>query len=301
VLVLLVATRALPTAFRASRSLRRGLEGDRPTALLELAIRWLPAECDDWGRAMRGELVHVRSARARWGFSVGCLRAAALLRARATIRRPAPGAAAMRAVALAGIVCAVALVAYGIVRYPDLRSAAGFWPSVATFAVVTFAYAAAALALSSSAAQHGGLARRYGLVGGLAVGAAWFLVFSPTDLLKAWVAVPLAVAPFGAACVSALAGRAARDAAAATQAALWSGLVGGLVVFAVCVTVTYARDGRPYDTGLLREFHRSGAPNLAAYAVGDDLGSGLVLLMLVPIVALALGSLTGRLAARPSR
>ncbi len=207
----------------------------------------------------------------------------------------------MRALTLAGIACAVALVAYGIVRYPDLRSTARFWPSVATFAVVAFAYAAATLALSSSAAPHGGLARRYGLVGGLVVGAAWFLVFAPTDLLKAWVAVPLAVALLGPACVSALAGRAARDATAAKQAALWSGLVGGLVVFAGWSTMTYARDGRPYDAGLLREFHRSGAPNLAAYAVGDQLGSGLVLLILVPVVALALGSLTGRPAARPTR
>jgi hypothetical protein len=54
------------------------------------------------------------------------------------------------------------------------------------------------------------------------------------------------------------------------------------------------RDGRPYDHGLIRDFHRSGGRDLATYAVSDNLGSGLVLLLLVPTVALALGSLSAR-------
>ena len=40
--------------------------------------------------------------------------------------------------------------------------------------------------------------------------------------------------------------------------------------------------------------------DLATFAVSDDLGSGIVLLVLVPTVALALGSLFPRLAARPA-
>ena len=160
-------------------------------------------------------------------------------------------------------------------------------------------YALITLALSSSRRAQAGIARRYGLAGGLAIGAAWFVIYSPTDLLKGWVVIPLAVVLLGPACIAALAGRSARDARTGTHAALWSGIVGGLVVFIVWVTATYLRDGRPYDPALLRDFHRSGAPDLATYAVSDDLGGGLVLLLLVPVVALALGSLTARLAAEP--
>ena len=110
------------------------------------------------------------------------------------------------------------------------------------------------------------------------------------------------LALLGPACVAALAGRSANDArTGTTQAALWGGIVGGLTTFVVWVTATYLRDGRPYDPGLLRDFHQSGAHDLATYAVSDNLGSGLVLLFIVPIAALAFGSLTARLAVGPAR
>jgi hypothetical protein len=84
-----------------------------------------------------------------------------------------------------------------------------------------------------------------------------------------------------------------------TRAALWSGIVGGLVVFIVWVAATYLGDGRPYDPALVRDFHRSGAHDLATYAVSDDLGSGLFLLVVIPVVALALGSLGARVFGSP--
>ncbi len=60
--------------------------------------------------------------------------------------------------------------------------------------------------------------------------------------------------------------------------------------------------GRPYDAQMMRDFHASGSRDLAAYAVGDNLGAALGLLLFMPVVALALGSLTGRVtAARASR
>ena len=77
--------------------------------------------------------------------------------------------------------------------------------------------------------------------------------------------------------------------------ALWSGLVAGLIVFIVWTTVTYANAGGPYDGGLVDDFHKSGAHDLATYAVSDGLGSGLVLLLLIPTAALALGTLGTRL------
>ena len=62
------------------------------------------------------------------------------------------------------------------------------------------------------------------------------------------------------------------------------------------MTTTYANDGRPYDAGTLRDFHHSQAHDLATYAVSDNLGSGLVLLLVIPTVAIAVGSLTARFA-----
>jgi hypothetical protein len=245
---------------------------------------------------MRSELAHVHGRWPRWQFSLGCTWATLQIRARATFSGPAPGAAGVRALVLAAILASFALGITGLVLYPGLRSGYNAWASLPIFVALLAVYAVAALALSGDRSPHAGIARWYGFAGGAAVGGAWFVIFSPGPL-KSWVVLPLAFALFGPALVAALAGRAARDARAGTRAALWAGIVGGLGVFIVWVTATYLRDGRPYDPGLLRDFHKSGAPDLATYAVTDDLGSGLVLLLLVPTVALALGSLTSRLAA----
>ena len=63
--------------------------------------------------------------------------------------------------------------------------------------------------------------------------------------------------------------------------------MGGLLVFTVWMTATYARDGRPYDAQLLRDLPHSGAPDLATLAVSDALASALTLLILIPLTALA--------------
>lgn len=250
---------------------------------------------------MRNELGHVSGVGARRRFSLGCVWAAGLIRVRATTTRPALGTASIRAVVFAGIAAVVGLVAYGLVDYPDLRSGYDTWGALAFLLALLAGYAVTALELASDETAQAVVSRRYGLGGGLVIGAAWFVIFSPTDDLKGLVGLPLAVVLLGPACVAALARRSARDARAGTRAALWSGIVGGLVVFIIWVTATYVRQGRPYDSGLLRDFHRSGAHDLAAYAVSENLGSALVLLLLVPMVALALGSLTARSTSRAAR
>ena len=68
-----------------------------------------------------------------------------------------------------------------------------------------------------------------------------------------------------------------------------------MTVFIVWTTVTYANAGGPYDGGLVNDFRKSGAHDLPTYAISDNLGSGLVLLLLIPTVALALGTLGTRL------
>ena len=231
---------------------------------------------------MRNEHRYLETRSARWRFSLSCARAAALIRLRTTTGRPAPGTASSRAFVLAGIAGAVCLAVYGLLHYPELRSDPGTWISVACFLLVLAVYALIALALSGKNTRHATIASRYGLSGGLLIGSAWFLILAPTSLFKGWVAIPLLIVLLGPVCIAALAARSANDVKTGTQAALWSGIVGGLAAFLIWVTATYLRDGRPYDPGLVRDFHQSGAHDLATYAVSDNLGSGIVLLLIVP-------------------
>jgi len=264
--------------------------------LLSLAVAGLPESHRDWGRAMSAELATVRGTGPRWRFSLGCARAAALIRARQTLTSRERGGAGLRAVIGLGLVAAVTLAGYGLLRYPGLRSSGDVEIAAVTFVALLLAYATVAVGLSRGTRLPAVAARRHGLVGGAAIGAAWLIVLTPTGVLKEWVVVPLVVALLGPACVAALTARASGDVTAGSRAALWSGVVAGLLVFTVSMTATYTRNGRPYDAQLLRDFHRSGAPDLATLAVGDALASALGLLILVPLVALAFGSLGARLA-----
>jgi hypothetical protein len=244
---------------------------------------------------MDAELATVSGAGQRWRFSVGCVRAAVLIRARAALTSRERGGASLRAAISAGLLAAMALAGYGLVRYPGLRSADGARIAAITFVAVLLAYGAATLTLSRGTGPAAAAGRRYGTVGGVVVGAAWMIVLSPTEWLKEWVLAPLVVALFVPAYIARRAARAGREVQAGSRAALWSGIVGALVVFTVSMTATYVRDGRPYDAQLLRDFHHSGAPDLATLSVTDDLASALTLLILIPLAALAFGSLGARL------
>ncbi len=245
---------------------------------------------------MQAELARVEGRIPRWRFAFGCAWAAIVIRSRSRER----GGAVMRAVVATGIIAALALVLYGVVRYPGLRSGYRFWGSLTAFVVVLGIYASATLLLSRGAGPRATLARRYGLIGGAAVGVCWLLMLSPTPGLKSLVALPLALVLVGPASIGAFAARRTGETRDGTLAALWTAIVGGLLVFAIWVAVTYVDAGRPYDPGLVRDFKQSGASDLTTYAISDDLGSGLVLLVLVPTVALALGSLGAQLGRRRS-
>ena len=70
----------------------------------------------------------------------------------------------------------------------------------------------------------------------------------------------------------------------------------GLFLLWAGITVLFA--GRPYDPGMVRDFRASAATDLATYAVNDSLGSGMMLLLLVPLVSLAAGATGAVIAAR---
>ncbi len=71
---------------------------------------------------------------------------------------------------------------------------------------------------------------------------------------------------------------------------LLAALLAGLLLFLGWVGAAVLTGGQPYDPGLVRDFHASGAPDLATYAVDDDLGTGMMLLLLVPLLTWTLGS-----------
>ena len=249
---------------------------------------------------MRAELAGVQGRRARWRFSLGCARTATAMRVRANLTTRDRGGRGVRALALCGVVAAVGLAGY---RAPALPGAARQLRHVGLGDLLrrrrTRLRRCRAHAFRGTTHQAQ-VARRYGLAGGLGTGAAWLLILAPAAIATNLVFVPLLVALVSPVAAAGLARRASGTAGASTGAALWSGLVGGLLVFVIWVTKTYARDGRPYDAQLLRDYHRSGSHDLVAYAVADNLGGALGLLVIIPLVALALGTLGGHIAvARP--
>ncbi|MDX6535988.1 MAG: hypothetical protein QOD37_329 [Gaiellales bacterium] len=297
VLVLVVA-RAGPGAARMLRATRMGERRDRAARLLLLAVSGLPADRADWGQAMLGELDEATGSRARWRFSVGCVKAVMTLRARQSFGGSHRDGALVRTVVLGAVAAALALGGYGLVRYPLLRAGEGARASALMLLAVLLAYVVCALCLSRGMTPTAVVARRYGLCSGVAIGAGWLVVIFPSAPLKEWVFVPLAMVMLGPACVAALAARATGDPRTATAASMWCGLVGALVVFLIWVTATYLDNGGPIDPQLIRDFHASGAPDLTTYAIGDNLGGALGMLVMIPTIALAAGSFAARLAAR---
>ena len=272
------------------RAVRGGATHDPARRLLILAVRGLPPDRFEWGQAMLGELDQARERRSRWRFSLGCAWAAGRIR----LQSPEAGGACLRAVILGCAALSLALVGYGLVLYPGLRSEPNVWGAMAVF-LALLTYTGLALVLARGVSRQSIAARRFGLGGGLATGAGWLLGIAPPAALKGWVFLPLLIALIAPALATTIAGHRSGNSRTGNLTALWSGLVAGLTVFIVWTTFTYLNAGGPYDSGLVNDFRTSGRHDLPTYAVSDNLGSGLILLLLIPTVALALGTLGTRL------
>ncbi len=287
-LTVLAAVFVIPAIWRGVRG---GAERDLAWRLLALAVRGLPRDRLEWGQAMLGELDQAQGRRLRWRFSLGCAWAAGRIR----LQSPEPGGSGLRAVILGCATASLALVGYGLVHYSGLRSEPNVWGAMVAFLATLLVYIGLAVVLARGVSHQSIAARRFGLAGGLATGAGWLLGIAPPAPLKGWVFLPLLIALVGPALAATIAGHRSRDSRTGIFTALWSGLVAGLTVFIVWTTVTYANAGGPYDSGLVNDFHKSGAHDLRTYAISDNLGSGLVLLLLIPTVAIAVGTLGTRL------
>jgi hypothetical protein len=240
----------------------------------------------EWGRAMLTEVEQVSDAGARRRFAFGCIRALAL-----SVPRTAGGF-------LAAGLLSVAVVLTALIRYPGLITGVGTWLACGFFFVVVVGYVVAAAGLAGRLAAT--KLTTAVLVAGGSIAGSWMLVG-----LSASAAPPSAVpmtllvlAPSVALVLGWGATRRSSSSATGVQCVSLAALEAGLGLFLLWAGTTVVFAGRPYDSGMVRDFRASAATDLATYAVNDSLGSGMMLLLLVPLVSLAAGVMGAVLATR---
>jgi hypothetical protein len=268
--------------------------GDLPQRLLATAIHLLPRDRAEWGLAMTGELDELSGRAERWRFALSCSRATVVAPSRMDRGNLPIVAAFATATAACGVLTGVAFA-----RYPGIVTGAGTWLALAAFLVALAAYLAAALVLLRRLDRTSIGTVRVALVGGAVVATLWLAVggvsaWAPSKTIST---VLLLVAPAASVGVGAVAGLTGRSFRTGCLAILLSAVGAGLIVFIGWVGDTLLNAGRPYDSGMVRDFHSSGAHDLATYAVNDNLGSAMVLLVMVPLVATFFGLVGVALAA----
>ena len=234
---------------------------------------------------MLAEAEQFTAPRARRWFALGCLRALAL-------SVPAVAAGFL----VAGLL-SVAVVLAALLRYPGLVTGVDTWLAIGFFLAVIVGYIVASAGLAARLAATRSMTGVW--VAGTAIAGSWMVVgLSASAAAPAGVPMTLLVLAPGVALV--LGWRTTRRWSSATgmQSVGLAALVAGFTLFLLWAgqTVTFA--GRPYDPGMLRDFRASAASDLATFAVSDSLGSGMMLLLLVPLVSLAAGATGAVLATR---
>jgi hypothetical protein len=279
----LVALRRRATSGAANRM-------DASATLLAWAIGFLAADRSEWGRAMVGELERIEKRSKRWRFSLGCLVAALLV----PPRRADSGRLVVGLVAAVAAGC-VALTSYGLVRYPGVLAGRGTWSALATFVAVL-----TGLVLMTAIIVRRGGAGIVELAGGVAVAAVWILVgfvavWHSSASALSWLLLAL---PLSALAVGAAGTRRGKNGTAGRQAALVTAAVAGMVLFLVLAADALMTAGGPYDAGQIQDFPQSGLPNMATYAVSDNLGTAMALLLLASTTTAVVGVIGATITAR---
>jgi hypothetical protein len=242
----------------------------------------------EWGRAMLAEAEQISPPGARRRFVRGCLRALAL-----SVPALAGG------VVMAGLL-GVAVVIASLVRYPGLVTGVGVWLAVGSCVAVIAGYAVGATSLTTRLVPSRPTTPV--LVTGAAIAASWLAVGLSASAAPPR-GVPMGLLGASVAAALLLGWRATRRSSLVTgvQTVSLAALVAGLGLFLLWAGETVIFAGRPYDAGLLRDFRASAAPDLATYAVNDSLGTGMMLLLLVPALSLVAGAVGAVAAAGWSR
>jgi hypothetical protein len=275
---------------RAAQTAERA---DRPARLLGLATGFLGPGRAEWGRAMAAELAQVHGRLARWRFALGCAGGTMLV----PPRRGESGRMVLVLVTAGAAGCA-GLVCYGLARYPGMVAGPRTWLILAVFAAVLAGFTLAAAALARRGAAG------FGLAAGLAVAVTWIIAGGLA--LSRGAAEPaffwlLAVLPLAPLTAGAAAARRGRTGAAGRGGVLISAVVASLALFAVLAAHALITARGPYDPSQVRDFHGSGMPSLAAYAVGDNLGTAMALMLLTFTMTAVLGCTAATVAARVLR
>jgi hypothetical protein len=282
VVLALLCTYGLVRTVRAVAEARRGSPGDPARALLALACHHLPDDRVDWGRAMIAELDNLDHAAARWRFTLGGVRAAAL--ARLTGRGTGhPGVTTL----MLGILACAALVVTALVAYPALRADRNILLFLVVMVVILGGYAGLARARGRDTGAGSAAARRYGLISGAILAIAWVVAATAWWHLHSSPFVLAVLAPVAAGgLVARFHGR-----RAGIASVVWAGLAAGLAVFITLAIDAFATAAGPYDAGQLAEYAHSDSTTISAYWMGEDLGVSLALLLLIPCLTIATGAL----------
>jgi hypothetical protein len=262
------------------RAVRR--DGDTARYLLTLACNGLPAGRTAWGHAMRTELTYIEGRAARWRFALGGIRAATNARTIGRLRTQ-PGLALV----LAGLLTAAGLTVTALVTYPSLRTSPKIRPFLIVTIVVFAIYVALAVASASDTRTAAHRARRYGLLTGAILAVPWFVFAAGWWNLHG---TPLILAILIPVVAAAAATRVAGSSRAGISTVLWAGLIAGIAVFIGFTIDGFATANGPYDAGQLSEYARSGNPDPTAYWMGEDLAAAVLLLMIIPCLTIASGT-----------
>lgn len=263
---------------------------DLPRALLAFCVRVFGASRPDWGRAMLAEVTRIDDRRARRRFALGCARSL-------VFAPPSPGTRIVTIGALVAGAASVATVGAALLRYPGLASGAGTWVAVCGFCCVVVLYVVAAARLGVPVLERDLLTTAIGA--GTAIAVTWLAVGlnASENGPKGLGSLLLGFGPLVGVALGWHATARSGSARVGLRCVGIAALVAGFAVFLLWAGEAVVAAGRPYDAGLLRDFATSGAPDLATYAVNESLGTGIMLLVLVPLVSVATG-FVGAAAAR---
>lgn len=239
----------------------------------------------EWGQAMLAEVDQIPTRRARRRFAMGCLHALAL------------SVPAVVAGFVAAGLLSVTVVVAALVCYPGLVTGAGTWLAIGFFFAVIVGYVLAAAGLAARLAPRTSTTRV--VFAGAAIAGSWMVVGLSASAAPHGLSITLLVlTPAVALGLGWRVTRRMSSFAIGVQHVGLAAVTAGFGLFLLWAGQTVLFAGRPYDAGMVRDFRTSAAPDLATYAVSDSLGSGMMLLLLVPLVSLAAGGMGAAAATR---
>jgi hypothetical protein len=173
----------------------------------------------------------------------------------------------------------------------------GTWLAVAAFGAVLVGF----VVVTAIAARPSPIGVS-GVVCGCALAGVWIVAARAAVSARSTVSMLLLlILPVVSIAAGVFGARRGRTQAAGRRTVVVSAVVAALVVFLVLTADTLITGGRPYDAGQLQDFAASGYPDMATYAVSDDLGTAMVLLLLMSTMTAALGTAAATVAIRRRR